>query len=126
MVPTASRVPQGRLVNFVQRLKVREWIKGSAQNQITVVTTGIEPLPPPSQLEANERYPGAWAADLDYLLFLRKLEGTEDYAPLGLLQGVYPIQEGRTVSLEGKGFPQLNGLEPSGLKNFVNGLIGGR
>ncbi|OXM13494.1 hypothetical protein [Paenibacillus herberti] len=124
MVPTGKSAPQGRLVNFVQTFTVRKLIKGNAGGQVTVITTGIEPLPPPSQLEANERYPGAWATGPDYLLFLRKLEGSDEYAPLGMLQGVYPIQGGRTISIEGKGFSQLNGLPEPGLQNIINGLLG--
>ncbi|SDS41149.1 hypothetical protein SAMN05444162_1420 [Paenibacillaceae bacterium GAS479] len=124
MVPTGKSAPQGRLVNFVQTFTVRKLIKGNTGGQVTVITTGIEPLPPPSQLEANERYPGAWASGPDYLLFLRKLEGSDEYAPLGMLQGVYPIQGGRTISIEGKGFSQLNGLPESGLQNTVNELLG--
>ncbi|QGG54960.1 hypothetical protein [Paenibacillus sp. B01] len=124
MVQTGQSAPQGRLVNFVQKFTVKRWIKGGGSNELTVVTTGIEPLPPPSQLEANERYPGAWATGPDYLLFLHKLEGTDSYVPLGLLQGVYPIQGGRTVSLEDKGFPQLNGIAEAGVQQAVDRLAG--
>lgn len=124
MVQTGKSAPQGKLVNFVQTFTVKRWIKGGSGSALTVVTTGIEPLPPPSQLEANERYPGAWATGPDYLLFLHKLEGTDSYVPLGLLQGVYPIQGGRTVSLEDKGFPQLNGIAEAGVPQAVERLAG--
>ncbi|ASS68488.1 MULTISPECIES: hypothetical protein [unclassified Paenibacillus] len=124
MVLTDRTAPQGRLVNFVQPFTVERMLKCPSSSSVRIITTGIEPLPPPSQTEANERYPGAWASGPDYLVFLQKLEGQDGYQVLGLLKGVYPIQAGKTVSLERQGFPELNGVSKENLDSVVKGLEG--
>ena len=123
-VKTGRKVAQGELVNFVQTFQAKQRLKGSPCQRMQVVTTGIEPLPAPSEKEANERYPGAWASGQDYLLFLKKLDGRDSYAILGLLQGVYPIQAGRTVKLENKGFAELHQVPEARLPSVVDGLLG--
>jgi hypothetical protein len=121
-VGTDRLAPQGRLVNYVQTFKVERMLKGPARETVEIVTTGIEPLPPTSQIEANVRYPGPWAPGPDYLLFLKKLEGRDSYQVLGLLKGVYPIQAGRTVRLKNHGFPELHQVPKVDLPSVVQGL----
>ncbi|MGU3471054.1 hypothetical protein ACLBWT_07875 [Paenibacillus sp. D51F] len=122
MILTDRTAPQGRLVNFVQPFTVERMLKGPSSSSVRIITTGIEPLPPPSQTEANEKFPGAWASGPDYLIFLKKLEGQDGYQVLGLLKGVYPIQAGKTVSLKRQGFPELNGVSKENLDFVVRGL----
>ncbi|MEJ8547929.1 hypothetical protein [Brevibacillus borstelensis] len=104
--PTTKRVPSGRLVNYVQTVQIERVIKGSAPSRVQLLSTGVEPLPDASD-PANLSYPGP-LGEGQYLLFLKKVNRTDLYSIVGLWQGVYPLYEGKTVSLRGQGFAELN------------------
>jgi hypothetical protein len=106
--PTGNSIQQGKLVNYTQTIQVKKVLKGSATRLLTVVSTGIEPLPDASS-PLNVKYPGP-LAEGNYLLFLHRVKGTEMYSVTGLWQGVYPLYQDRTVALEGVGFSELNQL----------------
>ncbi|MBB3906768.1 hypothetical protein [Anoxybacteroides rupiense] len=100
-------VQSGRLVNFVQRFHVDQYIKGTNGKIINVLSTGVEPLPAPLN-PINKVYPGPMAEGR-YVCFLKPVEGTEFYTIAGGWQGVYPVYEGKIISLE-DGFSELNQL----------------
>ncbi|WP_126425272.1 hypothetical protein [Brevibacillus marinus] len=106
--PTGRRVGEYRLVNYVQRMHIKRVLKGTSPQLLQLLTTGAEPLPaPPDPL--NRQYSGP-LAEGDYICFLRQVAGTPYYSLVGIWQGVYPIINGRTVALEGTGYPALNQL----------------
>ncbi|MBH0332649.1 hypothetical protein ABH14_23375 [Brevibacillus brevis] len=104
--PTGRTLPQGKIVNYTQRLQVKKAIKGTASRLLTVVSTGVEPLPDASS-PLNLQYPGP-LAEGNYLLFLRKVSGSQLYSTAGLWQGIYPIYQGKTIALSNLGFTELN------------------
>lgn len=106
--PTGRTIPQGKIVNYTQRLQVKKTIKGSSSRLLTVISTGVEPLPDASS-PLNLQYPGP-LAEGNYLLFLRKVSGSQLYSTAGLWQGVYPIYQGKTIALSNLGFTELNQL----------------
>jgi hypothetical protein len=106
--PLDKSVQDGQLVNFVQSLHVDKYLKGSGDKIINVLSTGIEPLPDPLN-PINKVYPGPMAEGR-YVCFLKPVPGTELYTIVGGWQGVYPVYEGKTISLEEEGFPELNHL----------------
>ncbi|MFF2528279.1 hypothetical protein ACFVS2_05120 [Brevibacillus sp. NPDC058079] len=106
--PTGRAIPQGKIVNYTQRLQVKKAIKGTASRLLTVISTGVEPLPDASS-PLNLQYPGP-LAEGNYLLFLRKVSGSQLYSTAGLWQGVYPIYQGKTIALSNLGFTELNQL----------------
>jgi hypothetical protein len=101
-------VQDGQLVNFVQSFHIDKYLKGTGDKIITVLSTGIEPLPDPLN-PINKVYPGPMAEGR-YVCFLKPVPGTEFYTIVGGWQGVYPVREGKTISLEEEGFPELNQL----------------
>ncbi|MGC4375811.1 hypothetical protein WD019_02550 [Fictibacillus sp. Mic-4] len=101
-------VQGGKLVNFVQSFQTKRYIKGSGPQIISVVSTGIDPLPAPEN-PLNKVYPGPMAEG-EYIAFLKPLKGTKQYILVGGWQGVYPIIGGKTIALEGSGFNELNAL----------------
>ncbi|GAY76060.1 hypothetical protein NBRC111894_1614 [Sporolactobacillus inulinus] len=65
---TGKRLPSGaHFVNAEQLLQIHEVLKGSVQEPVKLLTTGIDPLPQPSD-PLNNLYTGP-LADGDYLLF---------------------------------------------------------
>ncbi|WJQ79040.1 hypothetical protein [Brevibacillus brevis] len=106
--PTGRTLPQGKIVNYTQRLQVKKAVKGTASRLLTVVSTGVEPLPDASS-PLNLQYPGP-LAEGNYLLFLRKVSGSQMYSTAGLWQGIYPIYQGKTIALSNLGFTELNQL----------------
>ncbi|HZG17698.1 MAG TPA: hypothetical protein VE710_22180 [Candidatus Bathyarchaeia archaeon] len=106
--PTGKQVPSGALVNFVQTVHVKRSFKGAAPKLIQMLTTGIEPLPDP-QDPLNNRYPGP-LAEGDYIVFLKKVTGTNLYTIVGVWQGVYPFLDGKSLALRGSGYPSLEQL----------------
>ncbi|MED1943843.1 MULTISPECIES: hypothetical protein [Brevibacillus] len=106
--PTGRTIPQGKIVNYTQSLHVTTAIKGSSSRRLTVISTGVEPLPDASS-PLNLQYPGP-LAEGNYLLFLRKVSGSQLYSTAGLWQGVYPISQGKTIALTNLGFSELNQL----------------
>jgi hypothetical protein len=101
-------VQGGKLVNFVQSFHVDKYLKGTGDKIINVLSTGIEPFPDP-QNPLNKVYPGPMAEGR-YVCFLKRVPGTGLYTILGGWQGVYPVYEGKTITLEEEGFPELNQL----------------
>ncbi|CAM5789801.1 MULTISPECIES: hypothetical protein [Brevibacillus] len=106
--PTAKRISAGQLVNYVQDVQIERTLHGSASRRVKLLSTGVEPLPDASD-PANLQYPGP-LGEGQYLLFLKKVNRTDMYSIVGLWQGVYPLYDGKTVSLRGQGFPELNQL----------------
>ncbi|MBY6270108.1 hypothetical protein [Parageobacillus thermoglucosidasius] len=106
--PLNKSVQGGQLVNFVQNFHVDKYVKGTGGKIITVLSTGIEPLPDPLNPN-NKVYPGPMAEGR-YFCFLKPVPGTKLYTIVGGWQGVYPVYEGKTISLEEEGFPELNQL----------------
>lgn len=97
-----------KIVNYVQTMHVKRVLKGTTSELLDLVTTGVNPLPDPSH-PLNKTYPGPLAEE-DYICFLKKLPNSEYYTIIGGWQGVYPIFDGKTVSLENFGFKEFNGL----------------
>ncbi len=106
--PTKDKVAQGRLVNYVQNFRVVRSLKGSAPATVKVITTGVNPYPKPTD-PINKLYSGPFETG-EYILFLRSIPNTSLYSIVGIWQGVYPVLGGRTIALEGSGFPDLNAL----------------
>ncbi|MFA4133042.1 MULTISPECIES: hypothetical protein [unclassified Brevibacillus] len=106
--PTGRTLAQGKIMNYTQRLQVKKTVKGTATRLLTVVSTGVEPLPDASS-PLNLQYPGP-LAEGNYLLFLRKVSGSQLYSTAGLWQGIYPIYQGKTIALSNLGFTELNRL----------------
>jgi len=106
--PTGVSLRQGKVLNYVQSFQVQRTWKGSAPHVIKLVTTGIEPLPD-ARDPLNLTYPGP-LSEGEYVLFLKLVHGTNLYRLVGVWQGVYPVQGGRTIALRGAGFAELNGL----------------
>jgi hypothetical protein len=117
--PTNKKVDNGELVNFVQTLHVKRTYKGSPPQLVRVVSTGIEPLPDPSN-PLNKTYPGPMAEG-EYVCFLKSLPGTDVYYIVGGWQGVYPVYQGKTVSFEDFGYPQFEGLTLQELETKIKG-----
>jgi hypothetical protein len=105
---TGQKVKSGKLVNFTQTFHVERSLKGQSSRLIRVLSTGIEPLPAAKD-PLNSVYPGP-LAEGTYVCFLKKLPRQNVYTIIGGWQGVYPVHDGKTIALEGKGFPQLGGL----------------
>jgi hypothetical protein len=119
--PTGLRVPSGSLFNFVQTIHVKQAMKGKPTHLLHLLTTGIEPLPDADD-PLNLRYPGP-LAEGDYVCFLRRVAGTTLYTIVGVWQGVYPIHQGRTVAIEGAGYPSFDKLSPQKMANKLKQLM---
>lgn len=105
--PTSIAVNHGKLVNTIQPFQMNQVIKGD-QNTANVMITGVEPLPDADD-PLNQIYPGPLASG-SYILFLKKIKDTNEYQLAGGWQGVYPIISGKSISLYGIGFKDLNQL----------------
>lgn len=119
-VPTSLLVEGRRVVKFTQKLHIKQVLKGKSPKLLTLLSEGVNPLPDPSS-PLNKHYPGP-LAEGDYLVFLQPIPGTDMYSLVGLWQGVYPMLGGKTVSLEGIGFPQLNQLSAPALVKKIKEL----
>lgn len=110
IVPTGTSVSSGELINYVQSFHVKKLIKGQAGEMIKFLSTGIEPLPQPKD-PLNKVYPGPMAEG-NYICFFRNVPGSNQlYSIIGGWQGVYPVVNGKTISLESSGFPIFNNLK---------------
>jgi hypothetical protein len=102
-----KRVDGHKLVNYEQNFHVLKYIKGAGPLVIEVLSTGIEPM-----LDAdspwNEVYPGPMSEGR-YVCFLVRIDAAH-YAVNGRWQGAYPIHDGKTIALDGAGFPELGSL----------------
>lgn len=119
-VPTGRSIREGKLVNYVQTVHVKQALKGSSQRLLRLVSTGVEPLPDASS-PLNRTFPGP-LAEGNYVLFLHPVSGTDLYSSTGLWQGVYPMFQGQTIALEGAGFPELNQLTVEQLTKKIKGV----
>ncbi|GEB76080.1 hypothetical protein SIN01_04250 [Sporolactobacillus inulinus] len=104
---TGKRLPSGaHFVNAEQLLQIHEVLKGSVQEPVKLLTTGIDPLPQPSD-PLNNLYTGP-LADGDYLLFLKSYSQTQHYILNGGFAAVYPVYAGKLIALN-EGFKTFNG-----------------
>ncbi|RYL88833.1 hypothetical protein EWI07_13385 [Sporolactobacillus sp. THM7-4] len=104
-------------VNARQKLNIRQVLKGDPSSPAYLLTTGIRPLPPPRD-PLNEEYTGP-LADGDYILFLKKFPAGPYYILNGGFSAVYPVHSGRTIALEGEGFPEFNGKTVSEIRALI-------
>lgn len=118
--PTGKKVQNRNVVNFVQKIDVKQTLKGTATPLIDLLTTGVSPIPDASD-QLNHSYPGS-VAEGNYVFFLRPVTGTNLYSIVGIWQGLYPFDGGKTVGLEGYSYPEFNNLTlkqmESKLKSF--------
>lgn len=106
------------LYNYVQPISVNKAYKGHAENQVNVVTTGVEPLPKRDD-PINKLFPGP-LADGNYIIFLKQIKNTEFYQLNGGWQGMYPYINGQLISLEQAGFNIFHGLTLSQFQKKLN------
>lgn len=118
--PTNKTIDHFQIVNYVQTIHTQKVLKGNAGSLVNIVTAGAEPLPPTSN-PINKLYPGPLAKE-NYILFLKKIPQSEYYTIMGGWQGIYPLFEGKTISLEGLGFKEFNGLTVDQLEQKTKGL----
>ncbi|WP_426454330.1 hypothetical protein ACP26L_17185 [Paenibacillus sp. S-38] len=115
--PTGRRVGGHPLLNYVQVLRIRSVLHGTAVSSGTLelITDGFDPLPLP-QDPLNLKYTGPLVRG-DYVIFLRRVPQTELYFIAGGWQGLYPLQGGRIVALQKQGgFAAYGGLTVEELK----------
>jgi len=117
IIPTSRKVSGGKLVNYVQLYQVRHAFKGRPGHIIRIVSSGVEPLAPAGH-PSHMKYPGP-VAEGAYVCFLKKIEGRNLYRLIGGWQGLYPVVEGKLISLQDAGFPSLQALPLEQLKQFV-------
>lgn len=103
------------LVNSRQHLITHRVLKGTAPTFL--LTTGVRPLPRPTD-PLNQLYTGP-LADGDYLLFLKKYGNGSDSILNGGFSAVYPLYQGRTISLE-NGFSELGGKSLDEIEEMVH------
>ncbi|MET3289399.1 UNVERIFIED_CONTAM: hypothetical protein ABID98_001969 [Brevibacillus sp. OAP136] len=115
--PTGKKIGTYQIVNYIQTLQVNDVIKGASPRLIRLVSVGIEPLPDAKD-PLNEKYPGP-LAEGNYVFFLHPVKGTSYYSLTGIWQGVYPLFDGKTVSLTKTGFAEYNGLNVEQMKQRV-------
>ncbi|MDF2679644.1 MAG: hypothetical protein K0R47_834 [Brevibacillus sp.] len=119
-VPTRRSLREGKLVNYLQTVHIKQSLKGSSQRLLKLVSTGVEPLPDASS-PLNRTYPGP-LAEGNYVLFLHPVSGTDLYSVTGLWQGVYPLFQGQTIALEGAGFSDFNQLTVEQLTRKIKSI----
>ncbi|MFD2612111.1 hypothetical protein [Paenibacillus gansuensis] len=107
--PTNRTVYGGKLVNYVQTFLIRKTYKGTTLRTVKVINTGVFPRPLTTS-PLNLVYPGPFAENEDYVVFLRPVPGTEFYSLVGILQGIYPVVRGRSIAFRGFGFGELHDL----------------
>ncbi len=117
---TQQTVNSAVLVNYVQKLQVKQIIKGLAPGEIRLLTAGVKPLPEPSD-PVNAVYSGP-LAEGTYVTFLRHVDGTDLYSLTGVWQGVYPLQNGKTIALQKLGFTIFEDISPAELRERINKL----
>lgn len=118
--PTGRSIPQGKIVNYTQTLHVKKVFKGASPRLLTLLSTGLEPLPETSS-PLNLTYPGP-LGEGNYLLFLRKVKGSSLHSLTGLWQGVYPIYQGKTIALQGVGFADFHQLSWAEIEQKLKSL----
>jgi hypothetical protein len=106
--PTSHMVNEKKLVNYVQSFHARMALKGNTGALVRVLTTGVEPLPLPTD-PLNKIYSGP-IAEGEYVCFLKKVPGTNLYTLIGVWQGLYPVIDRKTMALEEFGFSEFGNL----------------
>lgn len=99
--PTGREVSGKKIVHYVQRIRVSAVWKGTASSPVELLTSGVEPLPEAAN-PLNKIYTGPLESG-DYVFFLRKTGAPGYYTLSGLWQGLYPIYDGKSVSLLANG-----------------------
>lgn len=99
--PTGREISGRKIVHYVQQIRVKSVWKGSASSPVKLLTSGVEPLPDAAD-PLNKTYTGPLESG-DYVFFLRKAGATEYYTLAGLWQGLYPVYDGKSVSLLANG-----------------------
>lgn len=117
---TSTKIDRYVLVNYVQTLHVLKMIKGNAHRRIEVLSTGLDPLPQPTN-PLNDKYPGS-LADGEYICFLKVVPGTGLMQIVGGWQGIYPVFDGKSIALE-QGFSELNGLTIPQFHKIIDKLV---
>ncbi|MBP1932391.1 hypothetical protein [Ammoniphilus resinae] len=115
--PTGKKVQGREIVNFVQKIDVKQTLKGTASPLIDLLTTGVSPLPDASD-PLNHSYPGS-VAEGTYVFFLRPVTGTDLYSIVGIWQGLYPFDGGQTVGLEGYSYPDFLNLTAKEIESKI-------
>jgi hypothetical protein len=108
--PTGRDISGRRIVHYIQQIRVQAVWKGAAASPVKLLTSGVEPLPDADN-PLNKTYTGPLESG-DYVFFLRKAGETDYYTLAGLWQGLYPVFNGKSVSLLANGgfnaFDQLS------------------
>ncbi|ANE49009.1 hypothetical protein SY83_18185 [Paenibacillus swuensis] len=120
--PTLRNVPGGKLVNYVQKFRILKSYKGTSVTVVNVINTGVFPRPATTN-PLNLIYPGAFAENEDYIVFLKPISGTNYYSIAGILQGIYPIVSGRSIAFEGFGFKEFQDLPLQQMEQRIRGLL---
>ncbi|MFT8871188.1 MAG: hypothetical protein ABF868_02735 [Sporolactobacillus sp.] len=111
---TGKRTDSGhRLMNARQTLRISSTLKGRALSTACLLTTGVQPLPPPHS-SLNLLYTGP-LAEGDYALFLKKYGIGCDFLLNGGFSAVYPLYDGKTIALD-QGFSEFGSKTPAELK----------
>lgn len=124
--PTGRTVGGRAILHYAQAARVRNVLKGpQGQSDVQLVTSGLDPVPE-AQDPLNRQYTGP-LAEGSYILFLKKVHGTDHYYTLnGGWQGVYPLHNGVSIALEEGGFPFLNGLTVPQMGERIRQLLASR
>ncbi|MFD2616651.1 hypothetical protein [Terrilactibacillus laevilacticus] len=116
-VRTNRQVGRGRLVNYEQIVNIKHVFKGNTSSNLSLITTGVNPLPPPRD-PINKRYTGP-LAEGDYLLFLSSLKQNSFFRLNSGFQSVYPFINQKMIALE-EGFHSLNGLTTDEVTSYLS------
>lgn len=120
--PTKWTLPQGKLVHYVQKFTITKTLKGTSSVSIHLISTGIEPIPDKHN-SLNRVYPGPFAENQKYIVFLNPLTNHPNYYTLkGVLQGIYPVFQDHTIAIEGVGFTELNDLTLQAFESKIKQL----
>lgn len=120
-IKTKRSLADGDLYNYLQGVDIKKILKGSTDQKISILSTGIEPLPKPDN-PLNKIYPGPLSYG-NYVVFLKKVNNsTTHYYINGGWQGTYPYINGHFISLKQAGFDVLNGLNIKEFSKKIKGL----
>ncbi|MCL1632598.1 hypothetical protein M3N64_11785 [Sporolactobacillus sp. CPB3-1] len=115
---TGQRLPSGaHFVNAEQEIHVQQILKGHTAIPMNLLTTGIEPLPAPSD-SLNKQYTGP-LADGEYVLFLTRYSSSGLFILSNGFSSVYPLYLGKTIALE-DGFHEFSGKTIPELKRMLH------
>ncbi len=114
---TGSSVSSGKVKNYAQTLHVQTVMKGQTDAVVKLVTSGIDPLPNPSD-PLNQTYTGPFSEG-EYVCFLRRIGASDYYTLVGLWQGIYPVWEQKLISLQDHGYPSFNEKSIEEVREFI-------